>query len=161
MKDIKNYEGLYAITEDGKVFSYKSQKFLKLCPNTNGYYHVGLRKGHTTKRFLVHRLVATAYLANPSNLPIVNHKDENKLNNSVQNLEWCTAAYNNAYGSGQQRALAAGKKVHCLELNKTFNSAMEASRELGISDISIRQCCKGRVYTAGGYHWCYDYVTGS
>lgn len=155
MKDIKDYEGLYAVTEDGKIYSYKRQTFLKPSISSNGYYGVTLSKDSNIKRFLVHRLVATAYLDNPNNLPLVNHKDENKLNNEVSNLEWCTVAYNNTYGSCRQRVIESGKKVYCVELNKTFNSAMEASRELGIANTSIRRCCKGDLGTAGGYRWAY------
>lgn len=102
MKDIKGYEGLYAITEDGKVWSYKSNQWMT--PWFFGdYLYIGLQD----KSYAVHRLVAQTYLDNPNNLPCVNHKDEDKTNNAVTNLEWCTYQYNNNYGTKGQRISAA------------------------------------------------------
>ncbi len=85
MKDIKGYEGLYSITSCGKVYSYIKNRFLKPYYNGSGYFRVSL-KG---KQKAVHRLVAEAYIDNPKNLPEVNHKDLNKENNCINNLEWC------------------------------------------------------------------------
>lgn len=97
MKDVVGYEGLYAVTEDGRVWAYPNRlhkgKFMKASLK-KGYPFVCLCKGSTIKQFTVHRLVAEAYLPNPDNLPQVNHIDSNKENNSVSNLEWCTASYN-------------------------------------------------------------------
>lgn len=97
MKDIVGYEGLYAVTTEGLVWAYPNRlhkgKFLK--PSLKkGYEFVCLCKGSSTKQFVVHRLVASAYLPNLFDLPQVNHKDSNKLNNHVSNLEWCDASYN-------------------------------------------------------------------
>ena len=86
MKDIKNYEGLYAITSCGKVWSYRSKKFLKPGPAKNGYLQVGLIKDKETKRVLIHRLVAEAYLDNPNNYETVDHIDFDKTNNCLNNL---------------------------------------------------------------------------
>ena len=99
MKDIENYEGLYAITPEGEVWSYKRKKFL--VPYTCGdkYLIVALCKYGVRKQYYVHRLVAEAYIPNPENLPQINHRDENKTNNCLQNLEWCDAKYNNNYGT--------------------------------------------------------------
>lgn len=99
MVDIEGYAGLYAVTEDGRVWSYRSQKFLKLYSDCWGYYRVGLWERNKMKNYQVHRLVANAYIPNPNNYPCVNHKDEDKSNNNVSNLEWCTYAYNNIYGN--------------------------------------------------------------
>lgn len=106
MIDIKGYEGLYAVTKDGKVWSHRNKKFLKACEASGGYLLVQLcNKGHC-KTFLVHRLVAEAYIPNPDNLPFVNHKDENKQNPDASNLEWCTSLYNNNYGTRKSRDAA-------------------------------------------------------
>ena len=151
LKDIENYEGLYAITRDGSVFSYISNKFLK--PRlVRGYHQVILCKEGKGKCYYIHRLVAKAFIPNPDNLPQVNHKDEDKSNNCVNNLEWCTAKYNVNYGTRTERI---SKPVYCEELDKTFYGAREAARELGLHDGNIISCCKGRYKTTGGYHWRY------
>lgn len=94
MKPVKNYEGHYSVTEDGRVWSHKSNKFLKPVL-VNKYYSVNLCKpNQKVKSFRLHRIVAEAYLANPENKPQINHIDANKLNNSVSNLEWATQSEN-------------------------------------------------------------------
>lgn len=81
----------YQIYEDGRVWSNKTNKFLKPMKNQGGYCYVQLFDGHKGRNFFIHRLVVMAFIPNPDNLPQVNHKDENPENNSVENLEWCTA----------------------------------------------------------------------
>lgn len=153
MKDVKDYEGLYAITSCGRVWSYKRQAFLTPTQNTNGYWKVQLSKNGKTKNFLVHRLVAEAYIPNPDNLPIVNHMNENINTNHINNLEWCTYKYNSNYGTHLQKIR---KKVKCVELNKVFDSMTEAAKELGLANCShISGCCRGERKTCGGYHWKY------
>ena len=146
MKDVAGYEGLYAVTNCGKVWSYKNKRFLKPQKKRDGYLEVYLYKGGERKHYIIHRLVAMAYIPNPDNLPQVNHKDENKENNALPNLEWCTNEYNNNYGSHS-------KPVFCIELNRTFTGARAAARELGLNQSSISRCCKGKRKTCGGYHW--------
>ena len=109
MRDIPEYENLYAATEDGRIFSYKTNKFLKPCKDKDGYLVVGLYKEGTRKICKVHRLVLLTYLPNPGNLPQVNHIDQCKANNALSNLEWCNAAYNVNYSKA--------KKVLCIETN--------------------------------------------
>lgn len=104
MKDIKNFEGHYAVTSCGKVWSYKSKKFLKPRKDSSGYYQVSLWKDGKGKNYLLHRLVAEAYLPNPEGLPQINHKNENKADNCLNNLEWCTCKYNINYGTRNKRA---------------------------------------------------------
>jgi hypothetical protein len=104
-KDIKNYEGLYQISTLGRIKSfprkgtYKNAKILKPYKDGGNYYYViGLHKNGKRKYKAIHRLVAETFIPNPNNYPLVNHKDENKLNNCVDNLEWCTHKYNSNYG---------------------------------------------------------------
>ena len=153
MKDIKDYEGLYAITSCGKVWSYKNKMFLK--PEViRGYLRVGLYKDGVQKHFFVHRLVAEAYIPNPNNLPEVNHKNEIKTRNYIDNLEWCDRNYNANYGTRNQRTSEKHKKqIYCVELNKIFDSQKQATEELKISAASISCCCNGKQKTAGGYHF--------
>ena len=90
----------YTVCEDGRIYSLLSNKYLKQSKNNSGYMTVELFNKNGSKRLLVHRVVAMAYIPNPFGFPQVNHKDENKLNNCVENLEWCTAKYNMNYGNG-------------------------------------------------------------
>lgn len=156
MKDIKGYEGLYGITSCGKVWSYRGKKFLFPYSNSKGYLRVTLCKDGKREQFSVHRLVAEAYIPNPDNLPQINHKDENKTNNCVNNLEWCDNKYNSNYGTAQKRrAKKISKKVYCKELNRIFNSQIEAARELNLSQGNISRVCRGISQTTGGYHFEY------
>lgn len=156
MIDIKGYEDKYAITSCGKVWSYKTKRFLSTHKNSKGYERVYLCKDNGGKCLAIHKLVAMAYIPNPNNLPQINHKDENKQNNSVNNLEWCTNNYNSNYGTRNKRmAKAKRKKVLCIELNRIFDSEKQAEKELGIGVSRISECCSGKNKTAGGYHWSY------
>ena len=156
MVDIKGYDGIYAITSCGKVWSYKTKRFLKTIKTQKGYEIVYLYKDNSVKHPTIHKLVAMAYIPNPNNLPQINHKDENKENNSVNNLEWCTNKYNSNYGTRNKRmAKSKWKKVLCIELNRIFYSEKQAERELKIGVSRISECCSGKNKTAGGYHWRY------
>ena len=156
MKDVIGYEGLYAVTSCGKVWSYRKKRFLKPWKGSSGYLQVSLSKNGEVKAYLVHRLVQEIYLPNPNNLPCVNHRDENKKNNALPNLEWCTYEYNNNYGSHNEKsAKSRGKPVYCVELNRTFESAYAAARELDLHQSSINRCCTGKQKTTGGLHFRY------
>lgn len=155
MTDIAGYEGLYAITDDGKVWSYKNNMFLKPFL-ARGYFKVRLCKNGANKQLLIHRLVAEAFLPNPKKLPQINHIDENKKNNCVDNLEWCDAKYNINYGEHNEKvAKSHCKKVYCVELDRVFESAKSAAIQLNLSDSNIAKCCKGKYKTTGGYRWEY------
>ena len=157
MKDIQGYEGVYAVTSCGKVYSYKSKKFLSLGKRRDGYLQITLHKNDKQKTYRVHRLVAEAYLPNPEGLPQVNHKDENKENNALPNLEWCDQKYNMNYGSRNEKAgKALSKPVFCVELNKTFDGVRAAARELGLDQSRIGKCCTGKQKTTGGFHFRYQ-----
>lgn len=156
MKDIKNYEGLYAVTEDGNVWSYKNKKFLKLGHHHSGYLNVRLFKNGVGKVYSVHRLVAETYIPNPNNYPCVNHKNELKDDNRVHNLEWCSISYNTTYGNSRVKTIEKIQKpIYCIELNKTFSNAYEAAEQLGLKRPNIWCALSGRSKTAGGYHWRY------
>ena len=151
MKDINGYEGLYAVTSCGKVWGYKRKRFLS--PRLHGgYLRVALSKNGVTEDFYVQRIVAETYIPNPNNLPQVNHKDENKENNCVKNLEWCDAEYNINYGTRNARV---AKNVRCVELNKTYNSITEAAHDVKVTVQLISACLRGLKKTAGKYHWEY------
>lgn len=135
-KDIEGYEGLYQVSNLGKVKSLNYNKtakseLLKLRKNTNGYTRVVLYKNRKAKDYQVHRLVAEAFIPNPNNYPIINHKDENKTNNRVDNLEWCTYLYNNTYGTTIERAV---------EKRKGYKHSKEAREK-------ISKANKGRKFT--------------
>ena len=100
-KDIVSYEDLYEVSDTGLVRNKVSGKILKPLKNNRGYLHVRLYKDGIGKFKLVHRLVANAFIPNPLNLPEVNHIDENKSNNNVDNLEWCSRQYNIDYSQSQ------------------------------------------------------------
>lgn len=152
MKDIKGYEGEYAITSCGKVWSYKNKKFLQLRFGNHGYLVVTLCKDGNSKTFLVHRLVAEAYIPNPDNLPQVNHKNEVKTHNWINNLEWATAKYNINYGTRNKRA---SKKVQCIETGEIFNSVTEAAIFVNRGVNALSMCLTGRNKSCAGYHWKY------
>lgn len=144
----------YKIYSNGKVWSDFKKGYLTPQIRNKGYLAVTLYSENKRQHFLLHRLIATLFIQNPNNLPDVNHKDQDKTNNDVSNLEWCTKKYNNDYGTRTERiAKAHSKKIFCVELNKIFNSAAEAGQELKIDPSSIRKVCNGKRKSAGGYHW--------
>lgn len=156
-KDIKNYEGHYQVSNLGRVKSIKFGKeiILKQQQCMDGYYYVNLSKNGIAKRYYVHRLVAEAFIDNSDNLPCVNHKDENKQNNVVSNLEWCTHEYNNNYGTRIERC---SKTVLQFDLNgnliKEWKSLHECNRN-GFNQGDICKCCNGKRKTAKGFIWKY------
>ena len=153
MKDIKNYEGLYGITSCGKVWSYKSKKFLKQGVNKIGYLYVNLCKNGKRKSYVIHRLVAMAYLPNPENLPEINHKDENKTNNCLQNLEWCNRKYNINYGTRNEKLK---KPILQFDLNGNFIREWPSATDVGKEvKNNICHCLKGDYKTSCGYIWKY------
>ena len=159
--DIKGYEGLYQVSTLVRIKSlprrgtYSEVHILKVSDDGKGYLQVGLCKNSIYKSHKVHRLVAEAFIANPDNLPEVNHKDENKSNCHVSNLEWCDRSYNVNYGS---RTSKTQKPVIQLtksgEILTTYESLSKVKETLKISNISnISAVCKGKRKTAYGYRW--------
>lgn len=155
----------YTITDDGHVFSLNYNNTgkkveLKRFVDNRGYYAVNLSMGARGKKRLVeiHRLVAEHFLPNPDNLPQVNHKDANKLNPDVNNLEWCTQSHNINHAYNNNLITKTSKAVIQYDLNtgetiNIFNSARDIERELGISDTAISLCCNGKMKSCKGYGW--------
>lgn len=158
-KDIEGYEGIYKISNYGRVKSLErkdclgriiKEKILKLREDKDGYLLITLHKNKKVKTFKVHRLVAEAFITNPNNYPIINHKDENPSNNHASNLEWCTQKYNCNYGNRVLKyTKSRGKKVICITTGKIFDALRDAERIYKIHNTSISACCKGKVKTAG------------
>lgn len=164
-KDIVGYEGKYQVSNLGNVRSLRVKSRTKYFKGSNlvlftdklGYVCVNLSR----KSYKVHRLVAQAFIPNLNNLPCINHKDENKLNNSVSNLEWCDYSYNNNYGTRNQRiSQNGGRKIIQYDLDgneiKRWSSIANAARYYGVKRTTICGCCAGRGKTSCGYIWRYD-----
>lgn len=154
-KDIDNYEDLYEISNQGRVRNKITGKILK--PNIkNGYYYLILCKDEIHKHHYIHRLVASAFIPNPNNFSQVNHIDENKLNNNVDNLEWCTSQYNTNY-SIHKRSKPVNQFSLDSRLLNTYKSTQEASRQTGINQGNIVQCCLGnpKYSHTGNFIWKY------
>lgn len=148
----------YLVYPDGRIWSIRRKIFLSPFISKQGYYRVSL-SNH--KKYFVHRLVAETFIDNPDNLPQVNHKDENKLNNKVNNLEWCTYSYNNAYGTARIRSVYTKnpKRVAQYTIDgywiATYLSVTIASKITQIGKVNIRSCCDGKMEFANGYIWKY------
>lgn len=162
IKDIEGYEGLYKITTDGRVYSARKKNWL-LPSYSHGYMIVNLWKDKKSIPKKVHRLVAEAFIPNPYNKPQVNHLDERRDNNRVENLEWATAEENINWGTRTERETktkrAKAKSILQLtksgELVKEWECASEAHRELGFNIGHILQCCKGKIKSYKNYIWRY------
>lgn len=173
----------YEVERDGTVKNTITGHVLKPSVSTTGYSTVELfADGGKHRRLSVHRLVAEAYIPNPNNYPCVNHKDEIRTNNNVENLEWCTHKYNSNYGHAKDRAREALKGFRAsnrikeqarengrkrsravVQLTRTgevinrYKSGKEASIATGLSHSHIIECCAGKRYkTVGGYIWKYE-----
>lgn len=158
-KDCKGYEGRYQISSLGRIWSISAKKCLSTRISNKGYETVRLYtpdgKCHTES---VHRLLALAFIPNPNNLPQVNHKNELKTDNRLENLEWCDAKYNMNYGSRTERAsVSKGKPIAQYDLSDnlitTFSSIKEASEQTGVGRQNIEKVLHNRGNTAGHYKW--------
>ena len=157
-RDIEGYEGLYQVSNLGRVKSlwYGKERILKLGRNIFGYLTVGLHKNEQQKTCKVHRLVAQAFIPNPNNLPDVNHCDEDKTNNSVQNLEFCDAKYNNNYGTRTEKCSKPVQQfTKSGEFVKEWKSLHDIERNLGYSSSNISGSCRGARKSAYNFIWKY------
>lgn len=179
------YEGQYEVSNLGRVrslkYNRKNNGIMSPTKKHDGYLYVSLRDcggDNKSRPRAVHRLVAKAFISNPDNLPQINHKDENKNNNFVENLEWCTPSYNTRYGTGLRRATETRRKKGTLlsenlrryvrsaqrpvmqmdlrgNILRIFDSISSAHRETGINASGISGCCNGKTHfnSAGGFMW--------
>ena len=185
-KDIEGYEGYYQISNLGRVKSlerdivkrdgtiFQCDEKIKInVHDRNGYQLVKLNKNGSETMKKVHRLVAQAFIPNPDNLQQVNHIDEVKSNNRVDNLEWCDSKYNNNYGTKNQRISAAktgnpqntalcrlnaqknSKKVICLDTGEIFESTQDAANKLGLIRQSVGKVCNGEFNRTNGYSFMF------
>ena len=165
-KDIAGYEGLYQVSNLGNVRSLERvssrgnhlhEKVMKTSTDRGGYHFVGLSKGGKRKNFKVHRLVIETF--NPVDgmeTLDCNHKDENKTNNILDNLEWMTRKENLNYGAHNQKISNANSvPIVCVELNKRFDSITSAAKEFGNCRGNIWRVLDKPDRTANGYHWRY------
>ena len=155
-KDIEGYKG-YQISNHGNVKSLNynrtgKEKILKPAKDKNGYLMVCLRKQGKSQTHYIHRFVAQAFIPNPNNYLEINHRDEDKANNCVSNLEWCDRKHNINYGTRNEKL---SKQVLCVETGVVYPSIMEVERELGFNNGNVVKCCNGKRKTCGGYTWRY------
>lgn len=181
-KDIPEYEGLYQASTYGRIkrlgnIAYlegygaiQNADYIRKPTVYNGYYRISICNGNYRRNLKCHRIVAEVFLPKwRYDYDQVNHKDENRLNNRVENLEWCDSKYNNNYGSHNEKiSLANGKSVSMYSMSgeyiRTFSSTLEACRSTGINNTCISRCANhlvqkhsdGHIYesrSAGGYKW--------
>lgn len=156
-KEIPGSGGKYQISNYGNVYSLINNVQLKGVNNGNGYLRVKLNE----RLFYIHRLVAMAFIPNPKGYKEINHKDENKLNNNADNLEWCSHKYNMIFGTRNKRAIDNTKKsvIQYTMSGKyvcSYNSIVEAAGKMSISKGNIVSVLKGNRKSAGGYKWKYN-----
>lgn len=169
-KDVKGYEGHYQVSNLGNARSLDREvlnqgvvqpikgRILK-AGIRNGYKSVVFSLNGKVKNHSMHRLVAEAFIDNEYNLPVVNHIDENKLNNAVNNLEWCTQR-ENILKSSKQTCKPREVAQYTLDgaLVKIWHSASRASKDTPFDDSLIRKCCTGERNKHKGYKWAYTQV---
>ena len=159
--DIAGYEGLYQVSNLGRIKSLHKQERIMSTPKNSrdGYLRVNLKKNGAQKQCLVHKLVADAFIPQVEGLTQINHKDENKSNNRLSNLERCTAKYNSNYGTHIERvARKLSKEVECIETGIRYISAVDAVKRLGYSRGScthLNRCALGKEEKFAGFHWRY------
>lgn len=153
----------YEVSNMGRVRNIHTKELKAIRQTKTGYFITDLKENGKKKTSYIHRLVAEAFIPNPNGLPQVNHKDENKKNNAVGNLEWCTAIYNNKYGTHNERIKATktevyGKKVAQVDCKtgdvlKVYDSLTEGAKAVGVTKQAIKYAISEGTHTAGGFRW--------
>ena len=157
--DIKNYEGLYKISNLGRVKSLprngtiKKEKILKTYFDKDNYEIVTLSKNNVNKKRRIHRLVAEAFLLNPNNYPVINHKNHNPKDNNVNNLEWCTEEYNARYSRKKKTVYQYNLKGKLIDI---WESPIDVAKSLQLNNKYISLACTGKIKTYSGYIWKYS-----
>lgn len=177
-KDVVGYEGLYQVSNEGRVktLNYKrtgTERIMRHETDKWGYFKLSLYKNGKMKSVRVHRIVAQAFIPNPQNLATVNHKNEIKTDNRVENLEWLSDYDNRMYGTRLARISIAnkGKFVNRKDQSKTvlqftkegefvaeFPSLKEVERQLGFNFGNLSNCCRGKIKHSYGYVWKYKEI---
>ena len=163
-KDVVGYEGLYKISNHGNVYSNYTNKCLRAGTHKDGYKYVNLTKDGEKKYKTIHRLVAEAFIPNPDNLPMVNHRDETPSNNNVDNLEWCDCSYNNTYNNIHiRRASAISKKIYVYnkngELIDVYKSTRDIAKSLNVAYGNVSTVCNSNYRTLCGFVISYNELT--
>ena len=163
-KEVFGYDVLYEVSNLGRVRTRyskmtgysKDYRFVKPSDNGNGYLRFNWKLNGRSKTVYLHRLVAEYFIPNPNSLNEINHKDENKQNNCVDNLEWCDHKYNCKYGTRNDRSAQKNrKKIVCVETGRIFESSTQAASELNVNVTAISNCLRGRSKSCSGYRWQY------
>ena len=169
-KDIKGYEGLYQVSNLGNIKSLnynhtKKEKILKPLKRKDEYLKIRLYKNKKYKTYFIHRLVAEAFIPNLNNYPIINHIDENRSNNYVKNLEWCTQKQNvqHSINTGTRKLMREYGRVRIVgqynlnnKLIKIWNALIDIEKELGYNATSIWHCCNNKTKKSYGFIWKYE-----
>ena len=176
-KDIKNWEGSYQVSNfgrvrsleriitfsDGRIRKFQGREIKPIKSSTSDYLMVRLWENHKEYAYLIHRLVAQAFIPNPDNLPEVSHIDENIFNNSYDNLEWCNRDYNHNYSKAKRINAARAVTGKCVlqydlsgKLLHVWETGLDAAKSLNIPQGNISSCCLGKLKTAGGFKWQYE-----
>ena len=153
-KDIKGYEGLYQVSNFGNIKSFYKNKILKPVIENTGYNQVTLVKNRKKRKHYIHRLVGFHFIDNPNNFNELNHKDGNKCNNCVENLEWCSRRYNVQHSVKiLNKHCGKRKQVQCVETGEIFNSIKKAAKFYNIQRLALSNSLNNPNKTVGGLHW--------
>lgn len=166
MRDVAGFEGLYKVTSCGKIWSVRYNRFIKPAGGKGNYQMICLQVKGKQYFDYVHRIMAKAYIPNPDNCKEVNHKDEVKDHNWVNNLEWCDRRYNINYGTRndlvREKNRLSGcykhipKRIYCVETDTVYPSINSAAKELNLSQPLVSNCVNGKCKSVKGYHFRYS-----